>query len=176
MLILLNEDLKAKCLFYYNKSDLFSKLRILITDGTFEMVLYRLMQFCQKRIYLCFFAALFSRLNNFLNRTLIGRGADFGPGFVIMHGCGIVINEGVKGGKNITIEHQVTIGREKGKVPVLGDNIYIGAGAKIIGNVKIGNNVKIGANAVVVKDVPNNATVVGVPARIVRLNNKRVSS
>lgn len=174
MLSLLKEDLKIKALFYYQKDDFLSKMHILIVDGTVEMILYRLMQFCQKKILLWPFASLICRLNNFFNRTLIGRGADFGPGFVILHGCGIVINGAVKGGKNIILEHQVTIGRDKGKVPLLGNNIYIGAGAKIIGGIKIGNDVKIGANAVVVKDVPDNVTVVGVPARVVKLNNQKV--
>ena len=55
---------------------------------------------------------------------------------------------------------------------MIGDNVYIGVGAKVLGNIRIGNNVKIGANAVVIKDVPDNATVVGVPARVVKINNK----
>ncbi len=174
MFKLINEDIKAKSIFYYNRTGLLSRLHILITDGTLEMIMYRLMQFCQKNVFLRFLAAILSRLNSFLNRTLIGRGADFGPGFVILHGCGVVINGEVKGGKNIIIEHQVTIGKEKGRAPLLGDNIYIGCGAKIIGGIIIGSNVKIGANAVVVKDVPDYATVVGIPAKIVKLNNERV--
>lgn len=72
------------------------------------------------------------------------------------------------------LEHGVTIGAEKEQSPILGNNIFIGAGAKIIGGVRIGDNVKIGANAVVVKDVPDNATVVGVPARIIKIGEKKV--
>jgi serine O-acetyltransferase len=67
----------------------------------------------------------------------------------------------------VVIEHQVTIGAEKGQSPVLGDNVFIGAGAKIIGAVRIGSDVKVGANAVVLDDVPTGATVVGIPARVV---------
>jgi serine O-acetyltransferase len=85
-----------------------------------------------------------------------------------VHSQGVVINTSVKGGRNVMLEHQVTIGAEKGAYPVLGDNIFIGAGAKILGGVRIGNGAKVGANAVVVDDVPEGATVVGIPARVVR--------
>ena len=96
-------------------------------------------------------------------------GADFGPRFILIHSIGVVINSSVVGGSGIMIEHQVTIGAEKRKSPVLGNNIFIGAGAKIIGRVKIGDNVKIGANSVVLDDVPDNATVVGIPAKIKKM-------
>lgn len=80
---------------------------------------------------------------------------------------GIVINDKVKIGKDATIYHQVTIGEEKGKVPVIDDNVFIGASAIIIGGVKIGNNVKIGAGCVVYQDIPNDTTVVVAEPRII---------
>lgn len=86
------------------------------------------------------------------------------------HGLnGIVISDRAVVGKNVTILQQVTIGvKEFGKgAPIIGDGCLIGAGAKVIGDIKIGNNVKIGANAVVLCDVPDNATVVGNPGRII---------
>ncbi len=92
-----------------------------------------------------------------------------GPGLHIGHTGLIVINHGVKIGKNLSIAHGVTLGTAgvgKTGAPVIGDNVFIGAGAKIIGNISVGNNVKIGANAVVTKDVPDNATAVGIPARV----------
>jgi serine O-acetyltransferase len=79
----------------------------------------------------------------------------------------VVINTSVRGGKNVVIEHQVTIGAEKGQSPEVGDNVFIGAGARIIGAVHVGKGAKVGANAVVVDDVPAGATVVGIPARVV---------
>lgn len=84
---------------------------------------------------------------------------------------GIVVNPLVKIGKNCNLSQGVTIGQlnrgiKKG-VPVIGNNVYIGPGAKVIGNIKIGDNVAIGANSVVVDDVPNNSVVIGVPAKIV---------
>jgi serine O-acetyltransferase len=91
-------------------------------------------------------------------------------GLVLIHGYNIVINPLVKIGKNCTILHEVTIGAIKGGVPTIGDNVFIGCAAKILGGIKIGNNVKIGACAVVLEDVPDNATVVGFPARIVKIS------
>lgn len=166
------EDLKKKSLWYYDSTAPVDILKILLTDGTPAMILYRLAQWFQ-RMNLGIFASVVSRFNAILTGALIGRKAKFGKGFVILHSIGVVINSEVEGGENIVIEHCVTIGAEKKKSPRLGNNIFIGAGAKIISGVRIGNNVKIGANAVVVKDVPDNATVVGVPARVVKVNNKK---
>jgi serine O-acetyltransferase len=100
-----------------------------------------------------------------------------GSGFYIGHFGGIVINEKSVIGKNCNISHGVTIGQaNRGKnkgYPVLGDNIYIGPGAKIIGAITIGNNVAIGANCVVTKNVPDNSVVVGVPGQIISTNGSR---
>jgi serine O-acetyltransferase len=102
---------------------------------------------------------------------VIGRGAEFGPRFVLVHSLGVVINGRVTGGSGVQIEHQVTIGAasHREQAPILGDDVFIGAGAKVVGGVRIGTGARIGANAVVVKDVPPYATVVGVPARVVRI-------
>lgn len=100
----------------------------------------------------------------------IPRGADIGPGIRIYHyGC-IVINHNAIIGKNCTLRQGVTIGNKSkiDDVPVLGDNVDIGAGAIIIGEIFVGNNVSIGANAVVITNVPDNCIAVGVPARIMK--------
>lgn len=97
-------------------------------------------------------------------------GAYFAGSPYLPHGLnGIVISNQAKIGKGVTILQQVTIGVKHmgGKAPVVGDDVFIGAGAKILGEISIGNNVKIGANAVVLEDVPEGCTVVGVPVRIV---------
>ena len=99
---------------------------------------------------------------------------DIDKGFYIGHfGC-IVVNEFAVIGKNVNISQGVTIGAiNRGKnvgVPIIGDGVYIGPGAKIIGAIRIGNNVAIGANAVVTHNVPDNAVVAGVPARIISMN------
>lgn len=97
----------------------------------------------------------------------IPRNCTIGRGLIIYHYSGIVINASVVIGENCVIRQGVTIGNKnfENDVPVLGDNVDIGAGAVIIGKIKIGNNVKIGANAVVLKDVPDNHIAVGNPAR-----------
>ena len=97
-----------------------------------------------------------------------------GEGFYIGHFGGIVINGAATIGKNVNISHDVTIGvsnrwSNKG-VPIIGDEVYIAPGAKIIGRIVIGNNVAIGANAVVTKDMPDNACVAGVPAKTISMD------
>jgi len=96
---------------------------------------------------------------------------NIGKGFYIGHFGGIVINSNAVIGNYCNISHCVTIGqlnrgRKKG-VPIIGNNVYIGPGAKILGKIKIGNNVVIGANSVVINDVPDNAVVGGIPAKII---------
>jgi serine O-acetyltransferase len=166
------EDFKYKIECYYEEYSpkyLFSMLR---SDGTSAMILYRLSQFFVKH-HLGFFAYVFRSLNKILNGCWIGRNANFDRGFVIMHSSGVVINSGVKGGRNIVVQSGVVIGAArngpKAESPTLGNNIFIGAGAKILGGIKIADNTVIGANAVVMHDIPNNATVVGVPGRVVRI-------
>lgn len=97
--------------------------------------------------------------------TKIGEGTAF-----VHNGLGCVVNECAVIGKNCKILQNVTIGGrgEEGGAPVIGDNVLIGAGACILGMIKIGDGAKIGANAVVVKDVPKNATAIGIPATIIK--------
>lgn len=99
-------------------------------------------------------------------------GATIGKRLFIDHGTGVVIGETAIVGNDVTLFHGVTLGgtgKEKGKRhPTIGNNVFIGSGAKILGNIIIGNNVKIGANAVILKDVPSNVTIVGVPGKIVK--------
>lgn len=101
--------------------------------------------------------------------TDLGSGAIFKtPPHLPHHLNGIIVSPNAIIGKNCTIYQQVTIGQDENeKAPVIGDNCLIGAGAKLIGNIIIGDNVKIGANAVIIKDVPSDCTVVGIPGRIV---------
>lgn len=102
------------------------------------------------------------------------KNTEIGAGLYIKHFGGIIIHPEVRIGKNCTLCQGVTIGiSERGTkagVPVIGDNVYIGPGAKIFGSVRIGNDVAIGANAVVNKDLPDNSVAVGVPARVVSQN------
>ncbi|MGM9779193.1 MAG: serine O-acetyltransferase [Prevotella sp.] len=94
------------------------------------------------------------------------RPARIGKGLMVVHGNGTVIGGGSVIGNNLTIYQNATIGFHNG-FPTIGDNVFIGAGAIVIGKIKVGNNVKIGAGAVVVNDVPDNCTVVGPKAKII---------
>ncbi|NLE64635.1 MAG: serine O-acetyltransferase [Elusimicrobia bacterium] len=105
-------------------------------------------------------------------------GAQLGTGILIDHGMGVVIGETAIVGDNVTLYQGVTLGgtgKETGKRhPTLGKNIVVGAGAKILGNITIGDNAYIGANAVVLRDVPPNSTVVGVPGHVTKQDGEKI--
>jgi serine O-acetyltransferase len=167
-------DFKHKASCYYDNTNITSVLKVLVRDGSSANVLYRMAQFFFL-IKLSIIGYIFLEINKMINGCVIGRNADFDGGFVLMHPVGVVINGGVKGGKDIVIESGVVIGAARNGLPVLvptlGNNIFIGSGAKILGGIKIGNNAKIGANSVVVKDVPDNATAVGIPAKTIKIES-----
>ena len=105
----------------------------------------------------------------YVSLAVIGRDAEFGPGLVILHSVALVINSSVSGGQNVIVEGCVTIGAEKSKSPVLGDCVFVGSGARVFGGVRIGSRTRIGANAVVLSDVPDGGTAVGIPAKVVKI-------
>jgi len=117
------------------------------------------------------FARWMSQVSRFFTGIEIHPGATIGEGFFIDHGMGVVIGETAEVGRNVTIYHGVTLGgvsTQKGKRhPTIEDGVVIGAGAKVLGAIRVGECSRIGANAVVVKDVPPNSVVVGVPGQIV---------
>jgi serine O-acetyltransferase len=158
------EDIAAKADWNYGEQGTKAMLQALFSDGTAAVILYRLMQ-ASRHAGLSSAEMLFNKLNTFFGQCIIGRGAEFGPGLVLIHSQGVVINGAVTAGRNLRIEHQVTIGAEKGKSPSLGHDIFIGCGAKIVGPVIVGDGARIGANAVVVHDVAPQSTVVGIPAK-----------
>lgn len=123
---------------------------------------------------LLFLARLISQIARVLTGIEIHPGATLGAGILIDHGMGVVIGETAELGDRITIYQGTTLGgtgKEKGKRhPTVGNNVVIGAGSKVLGNIKIGSNSKIGANSVVLDDVPEGATVVGIPGKVVKIN------
>jgi serine O-acetyltransferase len=169
----LRQDLRRKAEWYDLSPSPQALLRMCFSDGSSAQILYRAMRFCQTH-HLKILAMVLYRLNAAVGHVVIGRGADIGPGLVILHSFGIVINSSVRAGRGLILEHGVTIGAEKNLSPVLGDNVFIGAGAKIIGPVTIGSDVKIGANAVVTKDLPDGATAVGIPAKVIKIYGEKV--
>ena len=128
-------------------------------------------------------ARIISQTVRFFTGIEIHPGAKIGKNLFIDHGMGVVIGETSEIGDNVTIYQTVTLGgsspsidserqRHEKRHPTIGNDVVIGSGAQIIGPIKVGNNSRIAANAVVVKDVPENATMVGIPARAVKLENK----
>lgn len=135
------------------------------------MVWVRLGQYYRDNKIVFLFIKLIHRKLTYKFGIQIPTSASIGRGFYIGHFNEIIVNGGGKIGDNVNISQgvtigQVNIGKKKG-VPVIGNEVYIGPGAKIIGNVTIGNNVAIGANAVVTSDIPANSVAAGVPARII---------
>ena len=128
-------------------------------------------------------ARVISQTVRFFTGIEIHPGAKIGKNLFIDHGMGVVIGETSEIGDNVTIYHAVTLGgsspsvdserqRNEKRHPTIGNDVVIGSGAQIIGPVKVGNNARIAANAVVVKDVKENTTMVGIPAKAVKLDNK----
>lgn len=126
-----------------------------------------------------FIPRLLSQIMRFFTGVEIHPGAKIGPGFFIDHGMGVVIGETSETGENVTLYQNVTLGgtgTQRGKRhPTLGNNVVVGAGAKVLGNIRIGNNVKVGAGSVVIHSVPDNCTVVGIPAEVVRKEGHKIS-
>jgi len=151
---------------------------LLMETGLYLVFLYRLSRFLFLvkipivRILCKLFAIFLMKLSEILFNTLLPPSTDIGPGLYIGHPYGILISHESRIGKNLSIAHHVTIGNRgvgiKG-VPTLGDDVFIGSGAKIVGPITIGHKVRIGANSVVLKNVPDRAVVVGNPAKIVKI-------
>ena len=118
-----------------------------------------------------------SQISRFFTGIEIHPGATIGRRFFIDHGMGVVIGETTEIGDDVLIYQNVTLGgtgKEKGKRhPTIGSNVVIGTGAKVLGGIVVGDNVKIGAGSVVVKPVPDNSTVVGIPGRVVRMRSEQ---
>jgi serine O-acetyltransferase len=122
---------------------------------------------------------LLSQWNRFITGIEIHPGAIIGEGLFIDHGMGVVIGETTEIGDNVTIYQGVTLGgtgKEKGKRhPTIGNNVVVSTGAKVLGSFTVGDNVKIGANAVVLRNVPPDCTVVGVPGRVVVREGRKIA-
>ena len=128
---------------------------------------------------LFFLARLISQISRFFTGIEIHPGAKIGRGLVIDHGMGVVIGETAEIGDNVLLYHGVTLGgtgKDKGKRhPTVGNNVVIGAGAKVLGPIYIGSNSKIGANSVVLNNVPEGATAVGIPAKnIIKIKEEKL--
>jgi serine O-acetyltransferase len=173
MLAALYQDLRRKARWMYGSENSKAVFKVLFASGTMAMVIYRLMQW-SRRYRLFPLELIFNKLNSICCHCIIGRGAEFGPGLVLVYSNGIMINGRVRGGSNVTLYHQVTLGGEQDRVPVLGDNVLIGAGAKVVGPVRIGDGATVAVNSAVFRNVPPGTTVIGVPAEPIWLSGPQV--
>ncbi len=143
---------------YWNR-----RKKVVNTEMGGRHLLYRIFNMCR-----LFYIKRCDAFNNASMGTHLGYGAQFKTPPNLPHGLyGIIVSHNAIIGSNCTIFHQVTIGEGKGGAPIIGDNVLIGAGAKIIGNVKIGSNSKIGVNAVVAHDVPENSIIIAPEGNII---------
>lgn len=169
------EDIRA-----YKRNDPAAKsgLEILLLyNGLHATIHYRLAHWLH--LHHCrFLARLVSQLSKFLTGIEIHPGATIGRRLVIDHGTGIVIGETAEIGDDCLLYQGVTLGgtgKDVGKRhPTLGNNVMVGSGAKVLGPFKVGNNARIASNSVVLREVPENATVVGVPGRVVKISGEKL--
>jgi len=155
-----------------------STLEVIVTYAGFHALLaYRLSHWLKSR-GVPFIPRAISQFARWLTGIEIHPAAKIGTGFFIDHGMGVVIGETAEIGDYVTLFQGVTLGgtgKERGKRhPTLGNHVVVGAGSKILGGIRIGDNVKIGANSVVLKSVPANSTVIGVPARVIKMEGERL--
>ena len=150
---------------------------LLLYQGVHALIWHRFAHwfYCHKMFFI---ARLISQIARFFTLIEIHPGAKLGRGILIDHGCGVVIGETAEVGDNCTIYQGVTlggVGTKKGKRhPTLGNNVMVSAGAKVLGPFKVGDGARIAANAVVLTEIPPEATAVGVPARVVRIAGEKV--
>ena len=148
-----------------------NKLQVFLLYPSIHAVIHhKISHFLYKKKFI-FLARLISQISRFFTGIEIHPGAQIEKHLFMDHGMGIVIGETSIIGENVTIYHGVTLGGvslEKGKRhPTIGNNVIIGAGAKVLGNITIGDNSKIGANSVILKDIPKDSVAVGVPGKII---------
>ncbi|QHS23921.1 serine O-acetyltransferase [Virgibacillus sp. MSP4-1] len=150
---------------------------ILLYSGLHAIWAHRVAHACYKR-KLLFLARLISQVSRFFTGIEIHPGAKIGKRFFIDHGMGVVIGETCEIGDNVTLFQGVTLGgtgKEKGKRhPTVKNHALIASGAKVLGSITIGENSKVGAGSVVLRDVPDNSTVVGIPGKVVVQDGKKV--
>ena len=145
---------------------------MLIDNGVQATIFYRLAHYLLRSGYPAG-AVLLQSVSKFLTHIDISPHADIGPGLLFYHGLGTVIGKNTKLGSRVTVCQNVTTG---GGHPIIGDDVVLWAGARVIGNVTIGDRAEIGANAVVVRDVPPDCIAVGVPATRIFSKSKSVVS
>ena len=164
-----------------------SKLSVILTYPGVKAVLFHQIAHFFSVAKFNLIARVISQFSRFLTGIEIHPAAKIGKNFFIDHGMGVVIGETSEIGDNVTIYHMVTLGgispsinsdnqRQVKRHPTLKDNVVIGSGAQVLGPISVGENAKVGANAVVTKDVPANAVMVGIPAKNVNKDGSKTDT
>ncbi len=175
MLTMIQQDLRAV---FDRDPAARTTLEVFLTYAGFQALLAHRVAHRLWKMRLRLLGRLVSQVARWVTGVEIHPGALIGHGFFIDHGMGVVIGETSEIGDYVTLFQGVTLGgtgKEKGKRhPTLGNHVVVGSGAKVLGNIRIGDSVKIGANSVVLRSVPSNSTVTGIPGRIVKSIGVRV--
>lgn len=149
-----------------------SRVEVILTYAGFQALMFHRIAHRLWRMKLRLMGRLLAQFSRWITGVEIHPGAIIGHGFFIDHGMGVVIGETTEIGDFVTLFQGVTLGgtgKEKGKRhPTLGNHVVVGSGAKVLGNIRIGDFVKVGANSVVLRSVPSNSTVIGIPGRIIK--------
>jgi len=155
-----------------------SRVEVILTYAGFQALMFHRIAHRLWRMKLRLVGRLLAQFSRWITGVEIHPGAIIGHGFFIDHGMGVVIGETTEIGDFVTLFQGVTLGgtgKEKGKRhPTLGNHVVVGSGAKVLGNIRIGDFVKVGANSVVLRSVPSNSTVIGIPGRIIKTVGDRV--
>lgn len=165
----MNDYIKSDLMRYYGKYDTFTFLKAYIQNSTFRFQYALRLSQCSGLTK--FIGLILWKFNQSKRYIQLPRQTKIGYGLYIGHGGPIVVNKTAVIGNNCNLSQFTTIGTNKGKAAVIGDNVYIGPNVCIVEDVKIGNNVTIGAGSVVTKDIPDNATAVGNYAKVINYNN-----
>ena len=155
-----------------------SRVEVILTYAGFQALMFHRVAHRLWTMRLRLLGRVIAQVSRWITGVEIHPGAKIGHGFFIDHGMGVVIGETTEIGDFVTLFQGVTLGgtgKEKGKRhPTLGNHVVVGSGAKVLGNIRIGDFVKIGANSVVLRSVPSNSTVIGIPGRIIKSVGERV--
>lgn len=155
-----------------------SRVEVILTYAGFQALMFHRIAHRLWKMKLRLVGRLLAQFSRWITGVEIHPGAIIGHGFFIDHGMGVVIGETTEIGDFVTLFQGVTLGgtgKEKGKRhPTLGNHVVVGSGAKVLGNIRIGDFVKVGANSVVLRSVPSNSTVIGIPGRIIKTVGDRV--
>lgn len=167
----LEADVKAHCIWYYGRISFLLLFKSFFHDGIFSTFLLRFAESLSKYRLTVIFSALLYWLLKVLCHMVVGCGASFGPGLVLLHPFGVSIHKTVRAGNNLVIQNSITLGGELDKGPQIGDNVFVGVGARVLGPVTIGDRCRIGANAVVMFSVRSDYVAAGNPARQIPITN-----